>query len=359
MKYFLLFMLILLPRSAKAETHAAIESYVSDDVVAIAYLDLSQIDTLGGLEWAEKLGWGPSKQERGQAVKFMLALQQWLDKFADLGVRYIYALFRVSDVSFGGPTWVVPVSNAEHTRAVMGMILSGRPDNFSVERDLRPGFIPEHWEVVEHAVLGATSPEQLELLRAQIGTQTRDLSDAWERLGAGHCGLLVLGDKDSRRVVHELFPQLPKPFQAVDGELIANHLRWGGMVADLPPAPRLELWIQTDSSATAQALQITMNDGTQLLDNLLRTQPNLSRNDREALLGRLASQLKGSQLVIRFHGLLADLPRIARIFAPSVRAARQASIRKERISKFKRLALAPRGHRLLFGKLHVGVETGL
>lgn len=137
-----------------------------------------------------------------------------------------------------------------------------------------------------------------------------------------------------------MFPKLPAPFDGIDGELIANRLVWGGVVADLPPEPRIQALIQTDNWATAQALQKTLINGTQLLDHVLLAQPNLSLEDREKLIRTIAAQVEGNRLVLCLDDLLADLPRISAILSPSVDKARQASRRMERINNFKQIALA-------------------
>ncbi len=340
MKYFPTIVVSFLASVAAAQDHQnELEKYLTDDVGAVAYLDLAQIDTLGALEWVEKLGFGPPPQQRGQATKLMLMVQGQLDKLAGHGARYVYVLFRVSDVSNRGPTWVVPVSSDGNPRAVMGMILSGRPDQFEVERDLRPSFFPEHCEVVEGAVLGANSPQQLKMLKTTRPTKQRDLSDAWKTLGTGHCGLIAFGDPDSRRVVRELFPALPQPFQAIDGPLIAKHLLWCGFVADFPPKPKLTVIVHADQQSTATTLRQTVETGLALLKQLPIDQDLLSDADREALANTITPQVDGSKLIVSFDDLLSDIDRTAHLLKPRVQSAREAAQNELRKTKFRKIAL--------------------
>ena len=319
---------------------AALENYLTDDVVAVAYLDVSQIDTLGLLEWAEKLGLGPKTGQRSQANNLMLKIQQQVDTFADSGARYVYALFRVSDMTHGGPTWVVPVAENGNPRAVMGMILSGRPDRWELELDARPGFFPEHCEIAGDAVLGANSEEQLEKLKTTRTKNPRDLSAAWKALGQGHCGLLIFGNRDSRRVVREMFPALPAPFAAIDGELLGKHLQWGGLVADLPPDPKLEVLFQTDQRESAEVMQKAIQEGLSWVERFPYSQQFLSADELHALGKSLAPKISGERVMITFEDMLSDLQRIAKLLAPPVKAARQAANRSLRINRFKNILLA-------------------
>ena len=70
--------------------------------------------------------------------------------------------------------------------------------------------------------------------RLQSGkTGDRSIADGLSSMGNGAAGLLLFGDSDSRRVIRELMPELPKPFQEVTGEWIADELEWAGLQLDV------------------------------------------------------------------------------------------------------------------------------
>lgn len=324
----------------QAQNHEqALGKYLTDDVVAVAYLDLTQIDTNGVMEWAEKFGLVPSSEERGQATNTMLMVQSQLDKANDLGAHYIYSLFRVPDVSHSGPTWVVPVAKGGNAKAVMDMVLSGRPARFEIGRDVRLNFLPDHCEVVDGAVLGANSAEQLEEFRTSRPLAKRDLSDVWKSLGQGHCGLIVFGDQDSRRVVREMFPKLPVPFHALGGPFLADRLLWGGIVARLPPEPGLQVIVQTDQYSSAEILKASIDTGLTMLKQLPAAQQFLSNEDLDELATSLTPSVTDSQLNISFANVFNDLERIAKLVAPPMKAAQQAAYRNQRMNDFKRITL--------------------
>jgi len=308
--------------------HTILDRYLTDEVVAVGYLDVSQIDTLSALEWAEKLDFGPLAEDRDEARKKLLALQEQLDHLADMGVRHlhVYVLFRVSDISFGGPTWVVPADSGSVALAAL--------------KHIKLPFLPKHLEVVEGAVLGASSTEQLEQLKANRPANKRDLAAAWKALGTGHCGLIVFGDNDSRRVVREMFPKLPAPFEAIDGPLIADRLLWGGFVANLPPEPSLQLILQTDGNSTAIAVQKTIASGFVIFQQLPQAQKNLSAKELTAVADSLTPQITEERLTISFENVFNDFDLISRLLTPEVKAARQAAQLNARLNQFKNIALA-------------------
>src|SRR5690606_20136760 len=66
--------------------------------------------------------------------------------------------------------------------------------------------------------------------------------------------LFVFGNADSRRVVRELFPQLPAPFQEIDGKLLADGVSWAAITVKLPPKLQVTLRIETARDEVAQTL---------------------------------------------------------------------------------------------------------
>ena len=129
--------------AAAQEPSAVLDRYLTDDVVAVGYLDLAAADFPAALGWGETLGvlTADDRDAMADAVK---ATQMWLDHLAAFGAEQGYVLFRVSDVGHQGPSWVVPVSKQ-----------GGIPQ------------LPGHWEVVDGVLLGGTTAAQLEHTQEQ------------------------------------------------------------------------------------------------------------------------------------------------------------------------------------------------
>ncbi|MEM8944697.1 MAG: DUF1559 domain-containing protein [Planctomycetota bacterium] len=340
MKFLPALMLLFTSQLTWAQDHwDSIQPYITDEVVAVAYLDLSQIDTLGTLEWIDGLGFGPTEGQRKRATDLMLKVQQRFDETWDYGARFVYLLFRASDLQHGGPAWVLPIKEGGDSRGMLGLLLSGRPDRFEIERDMRPPFFPDYCAVHKSAVVGGYTPEQLKQIKASQPAADRDLTEAWNALGLADCGLIVFGDEDSRRVVREMFPALPPPFAKISGELIADRLAWGGIAADLPPRTTLNLIVQADEPATAQSLQQIVRDAMELLKIVPLVQNSLDLDDLVTMTSLIDPEVFESQLTISFDNLLFDLDRLARLVTPSIKSIRQETQRNGRTAKFKQIAL--------------------
>ncbi len=292
--------------------HAVLDRYLTDDVVAVGYLDLAAADIPAVLEWGEGLGilTADDRDEMAGNVKFA---QMLLDHLAAFGAEHTYVLFRVSDVGHRGPSWVVPVS----------------------KQGKKPQ-LPGHWEVVDGVLLGGTTAAQLEQLKnSRPGKSSRDLSEAWATLGQGDCGLLVFGDKDSRRVVREMFPKLPGPLQAIDGKLLADGLLWGGVVLDLPPKPRAQIVIETRDEATAATVAETVTSGLGFAKQVVPAKQELI----EAIARAFRPQVEGKRVRISLDELTSDVDRMTKLLSPPILAARQAAQRNTRMNKVKQIGL--------------------
>jgi len=312
-----------------ADHEAALKNFLTDEVVAVAYVDLSSIDTLGVLEWAGKLDLVPADQ-RGEAVLVAAAAQGQLDNLADAGVSHAYLLFRVSDVSHGGPTWVVPIAEGGDANAVLSMIEKWK-------KVVQSPVLPEYWEAAEGVLLAGTTEPQLEQLKNTRPSALRDLSDAWQSLGQGDVGIVIFGDSDSRRVVREMFPTLPEPFTALNGELIAEGLQWGGATLKLPPEFETNLVIETESGPTADTVAQLMTLGFEKVLALEAANGLLGEDDTKQLLLDMAPQVQGKR--VSLEGV-KRIDLLTKLLSPSVRAARQTAQRSNRMNTFKNIGIA-------------------
>ncbi|MCH8840133.1 MAG: DUF1559 domain-containing protein [Planctomycetes bacterium] len=303
---------------------AALKDYLTDDVAAVVYLDLSKVDVVGMVAWADEVGL-LNDELRQRATQLAVSVQGRFDRFVNFGVGHVYVLLRVSDPGRQYPTWVVPVAETGNPRAVRELMLSVKPDQFPVE-----------CEVIDGYVLGAMNPEQLQMLKTKRPTEPRDLADAWEALGQGAGGLIVFGDQDSRRVMREMFPQLPPPFDAIDGRLLADRLSWGGLSVNLPPKPSLEFLLETTDNATATTIDASITQVLKMARSDSLLQFKIEQRLQEALTGELTPRVDGTRVRISLH----DVGQISRLLAPPIQQARQGARRRTRMNQFKHIALA-------------------
>jgi len=301
----------------------ALKDYLTDDVTAVVYVDLSRLDAVSAVAWADEMGL-LHEYLRQPAAQVAQSMQGRIDLLARLGVRHVYVLLRVSDISHQWPTWVVPAADG-NPEAVRDLVRGIDLPNF-----------PGEWEVIENTVLGANSAEQLEMLKTKRPTSPRELTDAWEALGQGTAGLVVFGDQDSRRVVREMFPQLPPPFDEIDGRLLADDVKWGGIAVKLPPELSVELLIETTDDATAMIVDRSINELLRLSRTAPLGQYKIEQKLQESLAGDLKPRVEGTRVRISMN----NLGKIARLLTPPIQQARESAQRHTRINDFKQIALA-------------------
>ena len=331
-------LLCLVPSFAFAETQeSSIKEFLTDDVVAVAYVDLTQIDLPGMVEWSKSLEIEIPDLDRIQKVA--LQVQNLLQKFENEGAQHILLFLRVSDIQHQATTWVLPVDRSGNPTVVKNLLLSGRPDQSQVEHDMRPEFLPVNWKIVDTNVISTPDGVPMDSVKASDGTQKEQFSRAWEVLGDGDFGFLIFGDKDSRRVIRDVFPKLPEPFGEVDGALIAERLQWGGISVQLPPEGKGEITIQTTDETTAVTVKNALSTGLEFVSRLPISDV-LQQDAKEAWLSGLSPQVEGTRVRISLQDLTQDISRISKILGPPVAASRLAAQRVMRVNQFKQIALA-------------------
>ena len=232
-------------RSAVAQQNpTAFEKAISKDVVAVSSVNLTQVDLTKLNNWALELGLF-SEEEAG-ILKLQLRLAQGAIKsLTDSGVERISVLFRLSDFGAYSPLWVATVKKegdvAEATEALKATL-----DIFQLDK--------RALKVRDRLIFGGPSQTEIDSLFAENAAAERDLSAAIKMMNQHTAGVFFFGNQETRRVVREMLPDLPKPFTEATRELIADHTDWGGLFLDLPPAADLKLIIQASDKESAQTI---------------------------------------------------------------------------------------------------------
>ena len=205
---------------------------------------------------------------------------------------------------------------------------------------------PQHFQAVDGAVLAAMTKTQLERLTARRSGEPRaEVMAALAALGGGNAGIVVVGDADSRRVVREMFPRLPKPFDSIDGRMIADDVLWGGVSVNLPPQPKVTIHIETSDVKNAETLRESSIKALDLAKRLLanelaKAQPALPSDAIRATLEQLTPQTADTAVTLTLGDDAEELAHLRALLTPPIGAARAAAQRNQRINQFKQFALA-------------------
>ena len=237
--------LLSVPRTAVAQQDpAAFEKAISKDVVAVASVDLTKVDLLKLNSWAAEVSlFPPGDTQKLKAV--LTTAQDSVDKLTENGVQRISVLYRLSDYGANSPLWIAEIKKGGDTvKAIQA--LEATLDVLKLDK---PAL-----QAKDGLIYGGSSQAEIDSLFAENAAADRDLSAAIKMMNQHTVGVFVFGNQESRRVVREMLPDLPKPFSEATRELIADHTDWAGLFMDLPPAADLKLIIQASDKESAQTI---------------------------------------------------------------------------------------------------------
>ncbi len=278
----------------EAQDHESnLKAYLTDDVIAIAWLDLEKIqpEVLG--EYVLSLG-ALNVDEKAAFAVGVGMVQVELDRWKESGIRKVYCLVKPSDVGHNGPSWVISVDPSSPQRALE-----------TIQTSLKswPSGLSEFWKsfaVDERSVLIASSDEQLERLQSDRPINVRNYTESWAALGDGAAGFLVIPGNDTRRVLKEIPLRLPAPFEKLTGPMLADHLDWCGAQIDLSPQPNLKFEFEVTHDDTRAVILESVESGMALLSNLLAENIQIPKEDRPVIREFVQSTVTGNRLQISF-----------------------------------------------------------
>jgi hypothetical protein len=334
-----------LPDLAAADDHAAVAPYLTDDVVGVAYVDLEKIDVTQMIDELARLNIVP-QDEVEQARAKAADVQAMYAELPKRGAIRAYVLLRVGDLFTGGPSWIIETKDAASAERVIELL----PDWIKQAQGLGDAgdIAPKAVAADGALVLGASSAEKLKSLRESSKLAPRaDAVAALADLGDADAGAAIFVDAESRRVIREMFPQLPAPFMEIDGKLLADGVRSAGIAVKLPPEFQLSLIVDGATPEVAATLKNAVDKGIVLAKGLLMKEmvggPPAHQERAKGLLPVLslvAPQVEGTRLAVTFGD---DEPEIAlmRDFVPAMtQKMRTKAYLSERMNQFKQMALA-------------------
>ncbi len=327
-----------LTRTASAEPPAVLP-YVTDDVLAVACVDLDSLDV-------------PAVANRIAVVAsffdvrvteletFSKAVQSRIDRLRELGLGRVYILFRVDDVAHGGPTWFAPVKKGSDA----GQLVAALKEILPREPRKSDAWLPKHFAVVDGAILGASNLAQLDAFqksRRDAGACRADAKESVSWCADHAAGFVLCADADSRRVLREMFPQLPEPFEKIDGPFVADSLRWAGVAVDFRPKLQVDAMMEMNDAESARIAKAAMAEGLKLGEARFAKEVPYVRDELRAVVARVLGMIEPE---VRETGVVLELGDNPEAFATAgdvlARAALGAASRNDRESRFRQLALA-------------------
>lgn len=340
--------------SARADEHAAIAPYLTEDVTGVAVIELQRVDIPAFVAEAIQFGVIPESEAANakQGANAMQGVYGTLERF---GARRAYAVLRVSDVAEKGMTWIVEIDRGGNAAEAAKFLNEWRqelapPGAGSPNRAVRDFLYPREFAVIDETIVAAGSPKQLERvqeLHANAASGSRpDALEALAGLGDADAGLAIVGDADSRRVIRELLPPLPAPFTAINGKLLADDVRWASVAVKFPPKFHWSLVVDAVTPEAAGVLEQAANNGMSLAKGLLLKEsisaPPAHQERAKTLLPLLSlvkSRVEGTRLSIAFGDDDKQIE-FMRDFLPAITQKwRNNNYREQRMNRFKQINL--------------------
>ena len=296
-------------------------SFATEDLIGIAYADLNEVQVGDVVERAieSKLLEGVKAEQASMGASMA---QSFVEQLTSAGAKRIYCLVRQSDIdNLQAPMVALSLKKDGSTeklqrRVKMLTALMGDPD---IQ-------VKTKGEIV---VVGQRSA--LELFANSPTVARDDFAAAWKQSDTSNAGIILCGDTDSRRVIRELFPQLEKPYQEIDGKLIADRVKHVSLSLSLNGKLAGKLTVNTADPEAANILAQAygplvkeMNETGGESDSLQHLNPRLGAWAKVAapMLSKIECTVEGSNVVFDLEPVLQDPKAISDALEPVRRSAR-------------------------------------
>ena len=276
-----------------------IEPYLDDATLFVTHVDMTRADVT---PLADKIRAffpivpGQHVQELAEFDKGVDEARKWVADFTKAGGRDYFVVVSMSGFPMFPMYAVVPLKPGADAQAIRKLLAVKSPDELGIGAEV-------HGDVIlwgRKATL-----DSLKTLKAQ---PRLDLVKAFEAAGDSAAQALFVPSADTRKVLIEMFPELPGgPFEGVK-ESIARDILWAAIGANIAPNPAMNIVIQSPDAPLAAALAESFNKriviGRQMLTQEMRRSPEAPRviGDVDALAKAFTPAVAGDRVTFHLDG---------------------------------------------------------
>ncbi len=321
----------LAAKCVSAQSEAAdMSTWIDRDAVAVIRVDVERLlETVTPdlvQQFAEQAKLEAEQVEVAKAI--VERARQLGQEFSQAGGREVWCVLSVADFPMGSPL----------------IIVRGQSDNAAKELTAWLKWLCStqeagNLEVVQHDpttwLMG--SPTTLQRVRAQKPVERPEFQAALAALEPQPVVGLVHLSSDQRRVLREMFPELPEPWQDINGELLADGIR--GLSVRLDPRAEvvLQIALETRSGADAQLVSAAIQKGLEFVTQLPQVQKQYPQAQLLAKSLRPQVADRKVQVLLKNDAFQASL---LQIVGQPLTAARQAAKRQQCMNNLKQIGLA-------------------
>jgi hypothetical protein len=331
-------------KADNAARAAAVASFLDDQTVVVARLDASRLDLEGASRQLKRLLGGVLGDELDKAT---MAGEMAKGGFTAVGGREAYLIVSLADVPSRAPFGIIPVSKGTDTatlaRSLRPLVAAGGGGS-------PPGTPPTPAEALQRSLALVCEPlagavfvgpvATLERLRKADGRppiKADELARAFTAAGDGTAQAVLLISDDQRRVIDEMFPNLPPALGGGSTKPFSQGLRFAALGVDVSAKLSIRVAIQAQDAAAAEAQSAVIAKGLDLFAASPQVKKQLPAADKIAK--ALAPRVMGDQVVIQLSEANKGLTGLISGLAPAVATARTAADRAITANNLKQIGL--------------------
>jgi hypothetical protein len=338
-------------KKAASDSVGSVASFLDEETVFVARVDASKLDLSGAARQVKRLLGDIVGDELTMAA---LAGEVALGGVTAAGAREGYLIVSLADVPFRPPFGILPVakgtSPAALARALRPLVTSAGPPGTVVTPS---GALAQSLAIVCEPVEGAVfigpgaSLERLKQrlsekadadARAAAALRNKDLAQALAAAGDGAVQAALLLSADQRRVIDELFPNLPRAVGGGSTRPFSEGLRFAALGVNVSAKVSLRFVMQAKDEASAQAQGAVITKGWELFASSAEIKKHLPAADRIAK--ALSPRVIGNQIVLELSEENEGLSNLMRGLIPALTGARMTASRQITANRLKQLGIA-------------------
>lgn len=322
-----------------------IAPFIDELTVAVGRVDLTRLDVDAMYEVLAELATQADGYDPREVVASKPLVDRWVANFRKAGGRDV--LFIVSLADLPEPIlMVVPVRQGADEQAIRTLLRSGMADASTPRPadQTRPGRRGRHRQVavVNQAVIACKEPI-IQRVRNMTPHARPELATALAAAGDSAAQILILPSADTRRVIEELIPVLPKEVGGGPSTAITRGVTWGAIGITGPPRMSLHAIAQATDAPSARGLSDVLLSVLRWVEQN-KPQPLTATPNLAELLAMFRPTVAGDRSTLTLSD--AQIRRVLiELAAPALRRARAGARRQISARNMHNIALACQKYR--------------
>lgn len=331
--------------SAHDRLRTAAEHYVGANTLAVGYVDVDPAWVESAEDVLKRyIGEAASEEPAAEALHVAQAM---IAGVRSAGAREAMVVVAIEDlVMRGGPLVVITTTGGDAERKVVAVAkglreMGGPWQGLVVVGDGNGNLLVGTEQVVER--YRELKPiERADLIEPLIKTLESGRGEDARHGGSSTSGAIVVAPSDdARRVIRELWPALPRPFNELTGGLMADGVSHLAVRVTRPPEWSIDARLIALSEDAAEKVNQASVTGLKLaVETISRAKPPLAEIVQQAA-ELLQMEQSGATLSIRVaHDSEGFAALVNKVLVPAVQEARERAYRSQQTNNLKQIALA-------------------